>query len=695
MSINGNNNNFNPTIDGLINFDVNSLTCDSLTVNTSISLPNNSILDQYLSNNIPKKNEVNTYTEPNIFYNGVTIYKDFILYNQAIFDNYLSPNVCLLDAVQTLANKTIDSGIFIGTSVFDNDVTLDNSNLTIDNGFLILKDGSNESTINQTGTDLYILNNVAGGSIAFSAVIPVSPFTITPLIINSSGLLCDSITLNLSENIYLSGTGIISQTGTGNNELKATNFTGNVTLQSSDIILQSGNVVFQSANSAYFYNTTNTLYTEISQNSSTLKITNPNTPGGVEFEVNDIFDDLYTYRFSATSFSCPVDIVLLNNSLRLTDGTTTTSRTNFIHTGGDCLIENREYSGEIILRTRNAVLDDRDFVISYNGITSNSLLTCNSGLTVGSPLTLYNNAILDSYLTSNVPLKNGVNTFSKNNIFKTIQFTNSESLKHITLYQRSATNLTQNYTISVENETIRYNIENGSKHLFSVGTISAYTSILKIDNDGLTLIGHNINQSSTDKILQTGTGINIMKNIEIQENNNLTQSGVGIISQTGTGNNSLKATTIMGALTCNGNIILPTTFTAPTGGQLGYKFLGTTIASFLVTGNVVFQSASILLPVGVWNVFGQSEYYIRTAGTLETSAVSLSLNNLNVDYDICDLTINNNSMIGGGSIVKRINNIFTSSGSTTIYLMNLLQYFSPLVVDHSSNNTNIYAVRIA
>ena len=60
MSIGGYSNNFNATIDGLNNFVLDYVTCNTLVVKNTITLPNASILDNYLTTNIPKKNQNNT-----------------------------------------------------------------------------------------------------------------------------------------------------------------------------------------------------------------------------------------------------------------------------------------------------------------------------------------------------------------------------------------------------------------------------------------------------------------------------------------------------------------------------------------------------------------------------------------------------------------------------------------------------------
>ena len=274
--------------------------------------------------------------------------------------------------------------------------------------------------------------------------------------------------------------------------------------------------------------------------------------------------------------------------------------------------------------------------------------------------------------------------------------------------------------LEIENDGIFLRNGNGV-NMFDDETTANQSSVflssgnLNFDNyaDPITTAGagnikfRTINLSSTSPRFYTRMNINYdgvtiesplicKNNITLTADNNLLQSGTGIISQTGSGNNTFKGTTIAGVLTVNNNIKLATTFSTPTSVQLGYKFTGTKVTpSYSVTANVVFLVASITLPVGVWNVFGQASYYIRVGGNLAGAVVSLSTMNSSIDYNCAEQSANQSGVTAGNSIIKRINSVFTSTGSTTFYLTGLLGFFSPVIMDYDATNTNISAVRIA
>ena len=121
--------------------------------------------------------------------------------------------------------------------------------------------------------------------------------------------------------------------------------------------------------------------------------------------------------------------------------------------------------------------------------TFTALNTFNGGLTIPNSLTLYNNAIQDSYLSSNVPLKNANNTYTGDNTFATIKFTNSTSVQQITLYEVSSSSYAENYSITINPSTLRYNTNSTGNHIFSYGSGTTYTDVATINSAGLSMAG--------------------------------------------------------------------------------------------------------------------------------------------------------------------------------------------------------------
>ena len=115
------------------------------------------------------------------------------------------------------------------------------------------------------------------------------------------------------------------------------------------------------------------------------------------------------------------------------------------------------------------------------------LQTLNGGLSVTGTLTLPATSIADSYLTSNVPLKNANNTYTGDNTFATIKFTNSTSVQQITLYEVSSSNYAENYSITINPYTLRYNTNSTGNHIFSTGTGTTYTDVATINSTSLTM----------------------------------------------------------------------------------------------------------------------------------------------------------------------------------------------------------------
>ena len=72
-------------------------------------------------------------------------------------------------------------------------------------------------------------------------------------------------------------------------------------------------------------------------------------------------------------------------------------------------------------------------------------------------------------------------------------------------------------------------------------------------------------------------------------------------------------------MTVGGNITLPSTFTAPTSGQLGYKVTGTNkepdpgLGSPNLVSNTTRFFATIMLPIGVWMITAMPAYIWTTS----------------------------------------------------------------------------------
>ena len=214
------------------------------------------------------------------------------------------------------------------------------------------------------------------------------------------------------------------------------------------------------------------------------------------------------------------NVVLKNGNNTFSNSNTFNGNTNFKGAGSSGV-------------THIPYSDGKNYI---TGVTNfrDGLSTFSGGLTVQSGLTLYNNAIIDSYLSSNVVLKNGSNTFTQNNIFNTIQLSNSVNKRHITLYEVSTTNYAENYTILVEAGITRYNVTFGAKHLFSVGTGTTYTDIATINSAGFTLNSGVMtlpNNSISDNALSTNipkiNGNNTFSQNNIFNTIQLSNTGVG------------------------------------------------------------------------------------------------------------------------------------------------------------------------
>ena len=142
--------------------------------------------------------------------------------------------------------------------------------------------------------------------------------------------------------------------------------------------------------------------------------------------------------------------------------------------------------------------------------------------------------------------------------------------------------------------------------------------------------------------------------------------GEGIISQTGTGTNQLKDTTVK-TLKCEGNITLPTSYTARVSGQLGYTLNGTVavIAPQNYVSGQTYSAMAITLTRGVWNV--RAQWCYACANTTTTQAlISISTTLNTIDYS--NASGDWKSLTTGQYIIQQVNRVLVvSAASQMIY----------------------------
>jgi hypothetical protein len=102
------------------------------------------------------------------------------------------------------------------------------------------------------------------------------------------------------------------------------------------------------------------------------------------------------------------------------------------------------------------------------------------------------------------------------------------------------------------------------------------------------------------------------------------------------------------------------------------------------------------LPVGTWNVFGSSCFYVVTGGSLLSDSHSIS--KTSATNDNSNIIINGQSTTTSGqNIVRRLNTIVTSTGSQIVYLTITLSISTGTYQSNSTSQVyvNFYAIRIA
>ena len=282
-------------------------------------------------------------------------------------------------------------------------------------------------------------------------------------------------------------------------------------------------------------------------------------------------------------------------------------------------------------------------------------------------------------------------TGSSTNLMKPITFSPDGTGTKLTYYTGFFTDM----NLATE---IRNVVPTGSQTRFVIGA----TNTVLINSSGITLgqgrficptgtTGDRITYN-TDYVVSTAANI-LRTNVPTGATQHFSVNNVDVVSI------STSTTTI------RNNITLPSTQTGQTSGQLGYIHNGTVLLPSTptnLTTNAVQYIGNMTLPVGVWNVFAQFTCQSMTgSGVITKEEYSLSTTSTTINNDnleIANYTAPYFTPANNAVFCRRINAIFTSSGSQLVYMTIRYNFTSGTFQVNSTNQTNycrFYAVRIA
>jgi hypothetical protein len=177
-------------------------------------------------------------------------------------------------------------------------------------------------------------------------------------------------------------------------------------------------------------------------------------------------------------------------------------------------------------------------------------------------------------------------------------------------------------------------------------------------------------------------------------------SGSAVSNITMTSNN----TTIDTVLTCNKNITLPSTYTTPISGQLGYKLTPTYIIhspAVNITSLSTYYVATLFIPNGVWMVYGQVSFACTGGGSIFSQEYSISSTSGGTSIDkTCLHTTGAMTYASGFYITTKISGVISNPSSSSQIASNLLFRINITNGTYQMNTTSdtyvqYYAVRIA
>jgi hypothetical protein len=518
-----------------------------------------------------------------------------------------------------------------------------------------------------------------------------------------------AITMNSNSNITLLGTGKIDQsTGTGVNLMGAItlNSNSNITLVGTGIISQPGTSSQNIFSTLRFNNSSSNKQITMFQNSATNLATNYTisieSPSIQRYNAGSAGSHYFSV---GTGVSTYTNYAIINSSGLTLLGNMTQTTTSIIDqsssTGGINLLKAITMNaGTNLTQTTTSIIDQSS---STGGVNLLKAITMNAGTN----LTQTTTSIIDqSSSTGGVNLLKAITMNAGTNLTQK----DSTNAVYTTLGQaNTSTYLIENNYNSSEIRLRNKNASGGSvDYVFAYGGATFYNTLYFENNNVIAFRSGanqtNLGQSGTSFVCENTTNSN---SIILRAKNS---SGTSIDAITTDYNNTTIANnlvcnttaTITGQLTLQSNTNLPTMYTAPTAGQLGYiKFGSASTPSpnpFNLVVLQVFNLASILLPAGVWNVFGQGGFYINTGGTIRKQYISISSSNSLISTQ-CMTSTTGMTTTTSDLYIQRINEIVVSNGSIlpNIFLNINVDFTSGVyqITTYSQSFTQFYAVRIA
>jgi hypothetical protein len=737
------------------NFTATTFNATNLTLTGTITLPNGSILDIYLTSNVPLKDKANVFTNTNTYNSGLTVSSGLTLYNNAILDSYLSSNVPLLNINNT----------FTGALNTFNSLTLSsNSNFSQSgSGKITQTSSSSQNTLNPTqflgditfATGPYRINNANTATNILPTISCSNQLTLpnSQIINSSTPTLVDlSSSQNLSNKTLT--TPIIAQikptslltltlpaltdtlvsrtsTDTLTNKTLTTpiiasikpNSTNTLTLPvTTDTIVcknTTDTLTNKTINTGIFTNistfngyvdtnvglgvnlgsylsfndTTGTIFSQIAQQTNNLSITNYGT-GSIIFS-SPVVDFTNTYSY----FKGGISVSGYNTHFPYTDGYNYITGYTYIRGGGMEFTE-----GVLSLKNNTPIsfFDTSTPTAQYSIFADSGYLNFHN----------YAEPINTGFPTQiNFAVYNLDPTFPRFHNRLTIDYTAVQVRKTVfQVYDYDENGCCELQQTTGNSTILRNKTNSGSMILQTTNSSGSAVSNITLTPTNLT-----INTTSDFKYTstyQSGAKVCLFESTNTDQTRieNLStgfaittekQNGVinfncydgGFISQ-----NVLSLTD--STIQAKKNITLPTTQTTQTSGQLGYIHQGTILSvssPATINSGQVYYLGSMTLPVGVWNVFSQHAYVFTTGGNLTYENLSISTSATTISLNNC-LAVQNISGTTGNNRLQRINGIFTSTGSTALYPTLQVGYSTgpvPQYTTTSQTYVRFYAVRIA
>jgi len=727
-------------------------TISSYIFNQSLINYHSNVLNSISSNlysNYANKNTYNKFNDVTDFYASINLYRgQYMGFNDytATYGTYLGQNAANFEITNYGSNIVVTTPVFDLTNCYSYFKGGTNS-LGTNYGSHLPYNGDGKNYI--TGE-----TNLRGGNVnindglltAYNGLTVYGSLSLPNNSINDAALSANIATINYVNNYFLTLSSNIYNFKAPNYDLQILTISNTLLYQSNINIIQASqiNTISSYINSLKIPNydlqiltLSSSLYNQININGYQISQINSISSYIVTINNKLSYHDLYLNSLSGSIPKLNTSNIFAGTNTFTTvntDGITLSLNSNINQSGSGKLLQT---SSTAINTMSKIQLNSNSDLVFSSGTGIIDQLNGGSGATLG-PLTMRANAKI-SFSAGNGSIdqlgSTGLNRFVQSTFLGNIDFTNASTitnagnvlilpttisgtiatlnnLSSYVLNSSLSTSLSNYLTTSSASSTYQ-TIAGMSSYLTSASSISDSQLSSNISKLNVNNTYTGTNQYNNDLVVYTTTNYlrlsdgtastRFSQNLGdcLVTNMKMFSGGFGdiVLSTTDTiGGTNERVRISYNKIKTSVNIELPTSFTTPTSGQLGYiePITYKNITTFNLVSGTNYNIASITLNPGSYIITGQGGAQLTGASSVTAIITQLSISSTSATIDNASYIIEMNNTSNNTNNIKHLTRIVSITSQTIFYLV-LNNIYGAYTVSYNSNSyafTSLTAMRI-